>query len=569
MMGASMRLSGTDWDRGSNLHPDERHLMFVITDTLREWQKLPPGKMSPYEMWFATGQSPLDPRRGGQLYVYGELPHLITAMVSHFTGTDGWPQILRLGRTLGAIVDAYTILAVFLLAMQVFRSDGAALAAAAFYAFCPLALQLANFFAVDIWLTGAVAWGVLAATLAVRAKSQRAALRWLVVAGALTGLAMACKLPGVLMGGVVGAAALVRYWQDGHDRSGRWLLHSAIASIAATLLVLRLAAPFTFAGPGLFGLDLTPAVISGYVEMSHLVVSFDFPPNWQWMTGYGPANALFDMAVWGLGVITMGSIAVGAWAVARRSETWPAIIPALALCIVFSGYWLTSFAPALRYGAPMLPVLCMVAAGSVLALPRGVALLAGGAVFAWSTGMVSLHNTVHSRIAASEWLWQHAPPGTVIANESAWDDGLPSAIRVNERGDLLYPDTDKHFVSLQLAVDTPDTPEKAHIIATRLGQAQVLAMSSERMRKPILALADRFPMTTEYYRMLASGELCFGLIYENKPGYTVLGWRFDDSGVQEPWSVYDHPQIEIYGKLDCYDAAYVEARLLQALNKGS
>lgn len=569
MLGASMRLSGSDWDRGSNLHPDERHLMFVLTDTMRDWQALPPDGMSAYSLWFSSGKSPLDPRRNGQLYVYGEFPHLVTALVARLTGTEGWPPILRLGRTLGAIVDAYTILAVFLLAMQVLRSGGAALAAAAFYAFCPLALQLSNFFAVDIWLTGAAAWCTLAATIGLRARSQRNALIWFVVAGALAGLALACKLPGVLLGGVVGGAALLRFWRDGSERRVKWLVLCALSSIAAAVLALRLAAPFTFQGPGFFGLDITPAVIAGYVQMSHLVLDFGFPPNWQWMTGYGPANALLDMAVWGLGPVTLLALLAGVVALARRRGRWLGTVPLLLLTILFSIYWLAGAAPALRYAAPILPALCVLAAASALAWPRGASLLLGIGAFIWATGMVGMHNGLHSRIAASEWMWQNLPAGTVVANESSWDDGLPSAIRISTGGDLLYGDVGGHFTSVALAIDLPDNAEKAHTIATRLAGADVLAISSERMRKPILALGERFPMTTRYYRMLASGELCFELVYQNKPGYTVLGQRFDDSWAQEPWSIYDHPQVEIYRKLDCYDAGKVEAALLQALPKGS
>lgn len=569
VLGASMRISGSDWDRGSNLHPDERHLMFVLTKSLSDWEALPPDTLSVSELWFLTGKSPLDPRRDGQFYVYGEFPHLVTAMVAKLTGTDGWPQILRLGRTLGAIVDGYTILAVFLLAMQVLRSRPAALAAAAAYAFCPLAIQLSNFFAVDAWLTGAAAWGTLAATMAVREPSSRAALAWIIVAGAVSGLALACKLPGALVCGVVAGAALLRFCIDGRNRRIGWFVWAALGSMAAAILMLRLAAPYTFQGPGFFGLDLTPAVMSGYVELSHLVLDFGFPPNWQWMTDYGPANALLDFAIWGLGPVTAAAVVVGAFALVRRAGTWVNSVPLLLLCASFAAYWLFGAAPALRYAAPALPALCVIAGGAVLVLPRGVSLVTTLAAFVWGTGMVAMHDGLNSRIAASEWLWQNEPVGTTIAGESPWDDALPVAIRVNARGDLLYPNVDAHFSSVQLNLEIPDSAEKAKAIAARLATADLLAISSERIRKPILALGDKFPMTTEYYRMLASGALCFQLIYENKPGYTVLGQRFDDGGAQEPWSVYDHPEVQIYRRLDCYDPQKVEAALLQALPKGS
>jgi hypothetical protein len=287
------------------------------------------------------------------------------------------------------------------------------------------------------------------------------------------------------------------------------------------------------------------------------------------MTGYGPGDAVLDLMLWGLGGLISAAVLLGGLGIFLRRALWAASLPVLVLCASYAVYWLAAAAPALRYMAPAVPGLCVLAGAAGLLLPRSATLAATAFAFVWGTGMVALQEGVHSRIAASQWLWQNLPAGTVIANESAWDDGLPTAIRYNARGDLLYPDVGGHFTSLQLGLEVPDSPEKAHAIASRLASADILAISSERLRRPILALANRFPMTAAYYRMLASGELCYQLVYDNKPGYPVLGNRFDDSGAQEPWSVYDHPQVEIYRKLDCYDAGRVESALLQALEVGS
>lgn len=75
-------------------------------------------------------------------------------------------------------------------------------------------------------------------------------------------------------------------------------------------------------------------------------------------------------------------------------------------------------------------------------------------------------------------------------------------------------------------------------------------------------------MSTAYYAMLADGSLCFEPIYRSKVGYPVAGFRFDDTDVQEPWSVYDHATVEIYRKQPCFDGKKVETTLLQALPKG-
>ena len=43
VLGAYLRLAGTNWDEGSNLHPDERHMMFVFGDTQAGLDALKPG----------------------------------------------------------------------------------------------------------------------------------------------------------------------------------------------------------------------------------------------------------------------------------------------------------------------------------------------------------------------------------------------------------------------------------------------------------------------------------------------------------------------------------------------
>jgi hypothetical protein len=563
LVGAFLRLAGTDWDTGSNLHPDERHMMFVLTDSLTALGKPEAARLSWSEVWFDAGVSPLDPRRNGQLYVYGELPHLVTAVAGLLTDSTGWPQLLRLGRTLGAIVDSYTILAVFLLGATLFGSARAALIGAAFYALLPIALQQADFFAVDSWLTGMGAWCALFATLLLRAPGGRAALGYAALSGLFAGLAFACKLPGGLFCGVIAAALVVRLVRE---RRIAVFIGGALTSALAMGIAFRLGAPFTFEGPGLFGLRPTQAVIDGYVSMSKLVLDFGFPPNWQWMTGSNSLNALGDLLVWGLGPIVSVALFAGIGSLLWQTrDRWAALVPLAASVAVFFFYWLWNPVPAMRYVIPATPGLTVLAAGAFVLLPAWTS--AGAALLAliWGLGVPILHTNPNSRVAASQWLWANISAGTVIAGESAWDDSLPIAIRLVGQDGLLYPDQNGHFRSVRLNLEYPDSADKARGIAEGLAQADVLAMSSERMRKPILALSNRFPMSAAYYRLLAAGELCYGVIYEDRSAYPLLGLRLDDTGAQEPWTVYDHPSVTIYKKLPCFNQTDVEAKLIAAL----
>ena len=571
-VGAILRLVGTNWDEGANLHPDERHLMFVVMDTMRGFDALKPGELSLSETWFAASKSPLDPRGKGNIYVYGELPHLVVSLESRIAG-GGWPEILQRARMIGSVVDSYTILAVFLLASLIFRSTITSLSATAFYAFLPLAIQQANFFAVDTWLTAATVWCALAATMVIKAEGSRTRLIWVAVAGGLAGLALACKLPGLILIGATGVAVAARFWADGSGRRYGGLLLGWLLAIGAFALVFRLASPFTFQGPGFFGLVPTAKFLEGYKEMSNLVVDPNFPPNWQWLAGYGPGRGVLDLALWGAGPPTALAIAAGAALAAQRRHDWPALVPIFCTVIAFCGYWLAGPAPALRYALPALPLLCVLAG---LALPALLSLRWGStaavlgiaAVCVWGLGIVILHTGTHSRVAGSRWLWLNTSPGVVVANESRWDDGLPVPVRLPGKKELTWGGQENHFTYLILGLEAPDTQEKGRSIAELLDRADLLILSSDRFREPMVALPHRFPLTTAYYAMLADGRLCFEPIYRNSPGYPLLGFELNDRTAQEPWSVYDHPSVEIYRKLSCFDRHRIETLLVQSLPSG-
>src|SRR5690606_13797497 len=131
----------------------------------------------------------------------------------------------------------------------------------------------------------------------------------------------------------------------------------------------RLAAPFTFVGPELFSLSINPHVVAGYADIYRWVGDFSFPPSWQWMTGYGAPAAVGDLAIWGLGIVTVLAVVFGAVALARERATWLAAVPGLVLIGAFSAYWLAGHVPALRYVLPAVPALCIIAGGTALLLP--------------------------------------------------------------------------------------------------------------------------------------------------------------------------------------------------------
>lgn len=538
------RLAGTDWDQGAGLHPDERHMLYVSQDMARALDD-PAHAGLGLTGWLAE-TSPLNPHLGDRSHVYGDLPVLAVTLAARATGQTGWFEMMRLGRQTSAILDGLSVLAVFL-AARLLAGDRRALLAAVLYAAMPSALQLANFFTVEAWLSAAAAWALVPmAALA----TGRGGLRSAAMAGVFTGLALACKITGGALA-LPGVAALVLAWRGGMSwrRAGLGLL-------AATLVTFRIANPFAFAGVFTLSRDW----IGDFQGLGAVALDWGFPPNWQWLAGYGPLAFLRDFALFGCGPVAMVlllSLPV--------SRLWRAAALPLAAALAFVLPPLVSPVAALRYAAPALPALALAAAlapGALLA--RGRVALPLALALWWGAGAWRLHDGQHPRIAASVWLWT-LPAGTTLLNETAWDEGLPSIVEVTPGQGRRWPDHDGHFTLKTLDMVAPDSAEKADAMAALMAESDFLILSSDRQSGVMPRLPDRFPLTSAHYAALFSGQACFAPVLSIDRGFPLPFLPFDDSWAQEPWRIYDHPKVRIFRREACFDAAAYAEKLKAAL----
>jgi Dolichyl-phosphate-mannose-protein mannosyltransferase len=190
LVGAALRYYGLNWDFGSGLHPDERHVTSLVQALAlpTSWaQFLSPGHVSPLEPGdFAYGSLPL--------YLYWIAGHVAAWLGSWVPGLSAWQSALGsgvflTGRIVSAAAGVLTILVVYLLGLRLYgRMVG--LLAAAFFAVCVLDVQLSHYLAVD---TLATLFATLAVYACVCVVQQRRPVAFL-WAGAWTGAALACKV---------------------------------------------------------------------------------------------------------------------------------------------------------------------------------------------------------------------------------------------------------------------------------------------------------------------------------------------------------------------------------------
>jgi YYY domain-containing protein len=587
----ALRLANLDWDRGAHLHPDERYLALVSDEI-----SAPPGPAA----YFDTARSPLNPANHDESFVYGTAPLFLTKGVATWLhagavqgdqpahavvagldrlGVDlldargaprfdgGYGDVL-VGRLLSALLDTLTTLAVFELA-RLAGGRRAGLAAAAVWATCVLAIQHAHFFVVEPMLVLATALALVAAAHAVR----RDARGWLALGGVAAGLAGASKVSGLAVGAVVLAAAAVHRapalagaWRTGRgpgpgpgrgegDRraaaravagapAGRAVAVDVLVVAGLALLVFRILQPYAFAG--WFGFD--PRWLDALRELARMQDGGDVPPNVQWAARVPVLEPLGHLVRFGFGVPATVLALVGV-AGLRRWRGWRSqpVVALLAGWAVLGGALaLPRFVPAMRYLLPIYPALAALAgcgAARLLAHHRpaarrvGAALVAGAGL--WALAFVhGVPSAEHPRLAASEWLVEHAPAGATLSFQE-WDDGLPvsspAAAAKGFRRESLHP----------FAVETADDVRS---LAAALGRIDYVVESSERVTGTVGRVPARYAPVLRYYRGLADGSLGFVPVatFSNRP--SLFGLELDDTGSEEAFRIYDHPTVRIWRK---------------------
>jgi Chlor_Arch_YYY domain len=431
IVAACLRWTGLNWDAGQHLHPDERFLTVVET------QMQPVKDLAAY---FDTAHSTLNPVNvGNNTFVYGTLPMFLVRYLAQVTNQTSYDTVYLLGRCLSGLADLVTILMLYLIAARLFGKK-VGLLAASFLAFTPMLIQQAHFFTVD---TFSNAFLYLALYFGVRillddpdpgpeTSGRESVLKsrlfwWSVAFDLFMGMAMASKINVVILAFFLPGALLI------HERStntqwGSGLLRTTLFSLVGgglALLTFRIFQPYAFQGAfGFFDFRISP---TWWAQMQNLQSLTDGSENWppalQWI-GHSPLFSFQNMVLYGfglpLGILAWAGFAWIGWRIlcGQRRKLW---LPWLATAIYFA-IWSLSWNQSMRYQLPVYPLLAMTAAWFLVTLAslnwRGhglkkLAIAAGAVVLGltviWGLTFTGIYTRPHTRVAASEWIYQHIP----------------------------------------------------------------------------------------------------------------------------------------------------------------
>ncbi len=272
---AGLRLYNLNWDSGTQNHPDERYVNIVSSQL-----EIP----NSFGAYFDSGASSLNPFNKNFGWVYGTLPLFAGRFVAEALNAGCGPQpavlarligfwiagdaaancgpgfftsydsIRLVGRSLSALVDLLTVLAVFLTGRRLFgRRVG--LLAAAFSAFAVLQIQHAHFYVVEAMLTACTAWCMYFVARVVTSrisKSRHVFGFWrdAMLAGIFSGLAVACKVsvwPTAVLLVLAIVIAMLRDRRSTASAAFDAVLAVIIAGVF-TFGAFRVAQPYAFVG---------------------------------------------------------------------------------------------------------------------------------------------------------------------------------------------------------------------------------------------------------------------------------------------------------------------------------
>ncbi|MDI3341043.1 MAG: DUF2298 domain-containing protein [Sphaerobacter sp.] len=559
-----LRFYGHNWDGGWYLHPDERFIAIVASERIRAPEA---GQLSTI---FDPAHSPLNPRADDadgrpQSFAYGSLPlyvALATAWLGTLvTGTDlhSYAHIGGVGRALSALLDTGTVLLAIIFARRAYGRASAALTGI-LLATSVILLQLAHFFTTDTWITF-FATATLVASLRLWESRQ---LRWAVIAGAALGAGLATKVSVVALVVPVALAAVAPDLPNYGWRLRRCTVQRLAAAGAAAVLVFCLFEPYALWRPG-------PFIEDAATQWQIVTGRFDVPFTRQFVGTPRGIYQLDNLVRWGLGPALGITALIGVVAALRRAIRSRGAGDILLVTWVLAYFVLIATAEAkfLRYMAPIVPAAVILAAAWLIGVAqrqqgarwRRAAAWALVAVVAlstatWAFAFSTIYTQQHPRLAASEWIFRNVPPGAALTAEY-WDDALPIPLSG-------YPPSQYRTVTLDLYADR-DNESALTYLASQLAQADYVLLSSDRLAGSIPRLPWRYPVYTQYYHLLETGQLGFQLVY-TAAAYPRLGSLvIRDDAADESFRVYDHPEVRIYQKVEQLSTDELRERFAWAL----
>ena len=568
LLAAFFRFYNLNWDQGFHLHPDERAIVLAVV------KLAPPHSLSQ----FLSPDSPWNPH----FFAYGSFPFYLLWLAGLAMSLinplfSQYDQINLVGRAISAFSDLLTILVIFRMGRKLF-SKNIGLLAAFFYSVSVLPIQLSHFYAVDTLLTLFIIITIYQLMLFYEKPTIWRSL----LIGLFFGLALATKISAFVLIASIAVTLVVDFallFFRAPHMPRQWLPHLPVLTkhliTYAVLIGVATGITYTIAEP--YALIDFKELQAQTIQQSQMTSNaFTFPYTLQYVGKIPYLYEAKNIFFYGLGPL-LGTLAfIGAanftfiaFAKAKTGRRAKELIllSFFAAYVFVVGKFAIGF---MRYMLPVYPLLSLFAAFAAFwlftFLKKNIKnqLIYYFSLFIfqfsfliWPLSFLHIYTQKNTRSLATDWINTSIPAGKTLAIEH-WDDSLPLT------GQEKY-----HMLTLTLY--DPDTPEKWMNTDRELKQTDFVIIASNRLYVPLQKLTDCqhlppdrcYRTTAVYYRHLFTGqnvlmddasgqEVRFEKVAEfsDNPTIPFLGIPINDQGADESFTVYDHPKVMIFKKIE-------------------
>ncbi len=479
-------------------------------------------------------KSPMNPANiGFPFFVYGIFPLTLAKLVALISGLDTYEGFTLVGRGLSALADLFAV-AVLFKVVEYFEkeydfSPKLKFFTVFFYAISVLPIQLSHFFAVDTFLNGFL---LLSFYSLLRKKAWLSAIFF--------GLAAASKVTAVFF------LPVLVFLMFKSSRSSKDLLKLLFLFFLVSFLILKITNPYIFSTGNIFDPKPHPLFLKNLQDLKILQnPDIWYPPSVQWINKRPVTFALNNLVTYGLG-IPLGILAVtgAVYLFSRRRYAIPSVL--LSWVLVFFLYESSQFTKNMRYFLILYPYLAFFAAYGLIHLFRNkyTRIIILTLTVIWPMAFFSIYLRPHSRVEATRWILENIPTESRILVEH-WDDALP----------LPLEDPNKKTYTLtELPVFDKDSDEKWERMSRLLKSGDYYVLSSNRAWGSVTTVPEKYPRTSQYYRELLGEKTEYRLVKKitSYPSLRYLGIPLDfpDQQSDESFTVYDHPVVLIYQRLN-------------------
>lgn len=535
-----LRIIGINWDEGMHFHPDER-MLIMVADRITFWNQLNPD-------FFNYGSLPV--------YILKGVSQLIDLFVVGTNAISNYDKMLYVGRSLSILNDLIVIGLIYKIAKLLFEKKEIALFSVFFYVFAFFPIQNTHFFIVDTFLN---LFGTLLIYLLIRyIKKPNRPLLFII--GITFAAAITTKVTALLFAPVI--ALSVFFALSGSLKNK--LISTVINGfylLITTLVFSFIFMPYAFINSAQFLKEIT-------LQLKMNSDPYIFPYTLQYVGTLPYWYYIKNIAMWGLGPFIFAFFLLGVYEhviqfkFAHLKHWFKKHNAEISVLIIFYLFYILYFliigksaVKFMRYMLLLYPFFCIIAGYGAYELffhvsaklRKNAMAISFFFIILWTLAFVNIYSSQTTRIEASRWIYEYIPAGSTLAVEH-WDDRIP-----------IF-DVGKYNYEEMTLYERPDDEVKWQGLNKKLENTDYIIIASNRLYVPLQRLNDCekylscYPKTAEYYQKLFSEKLGFTKVAEftSYPQIPLGPWTFEiiDDEADESFTVYDHPKIMIFRKIN-------------------